>query len=340
MALAIALSTCFPPSSAEAAVAVELPNVQKKFADGSLALSPSSSEPASAPLSSATAKKVDVKTILQKSAKRAVGGGLSGSAASVLQVFSLMWLRTSMNYQYTTGLPLNTTLATLWSEGGVPRFYRGLPFALVQAPLSKFGDTAANAGVLALLDSFESTMGLPLFVKTASASVAAGLWRIVIFPVDTFKTTMQVRGAAGIPQVSDKVKETGPTVLYNGAIAASAATFVGHYPWFFTYNYLQEHLPPVEPGDTLMKLMRNAFIGLCASSLADSLSNSLRVIKTTKQTSEDSPSYREVVSGIIEKDGVRGLFGRGLATRLLTNGVQGMLFAVAYRFFEEQFFKK
>jgi hypothetical protein len=39
-------------------------------------------------------------------------------------------------------------MATLWKEGGIPRFYKGVSFAIVQNPLSRFGDTAANVGVL------------------------------------------------------------------------------------------------------------------------------------------------------------------------------------------------
>ena len=37
---------------------------------------------------------------------------------------------------------------TLWKQGGVRRFYRGLGPALAQGPLSRFSDTAANTGVL------------------------------------------------------------------------------------------------------------------------------------------------------------------------------------------------
>ena len=40
----------------------------------------------------------------------------------------------------------------LWHEGGIPRFYRGLAPALFQGPLSRFGDTAANTAILALLE--------------------------------------------------------------------------------------------------------------------------------------------------------------------------------------------
>jgi len=51
----------------------------------------------------ATAKipaEVDFKAILEKSAKRAVGGGKAGASAAVVQVFSLMWLRTAMNVSF------------------------------------------------------------------------------------------------------------------------------------------------------------------------------------------------------------------------------------------------
>ena len=40
------------------------------------------------------------KLIFDKAFNKAIGGGLSGSAAMVIQVSSLMWLRTTMNYQY------------------------------------------------------------------------------------------------------------------------------------------------------------------------------------------------------------------------------------------------
>lgn len=41
----------------------------------------------------------------------------------------------------------------------------------------------------------------------------------------------QVEGKSGLPKLAAKVRAGGPTVLYHGALAASAATFVGHYPW-------------------------------------------------------------------------------------------------------------
>jgi hypothetical protein len=216
-----------------------------------------------------------------------------------------------------------------------------LPFALVQGPLTRFGDTAANAGVLALLESYPD---LPLPLKTACASVAAGTWRVVLMPVDASKTAMQVEGQDGLGKLWDRVGESGPGVLYRGAAAQVAATAVGHFPWFTTYNILNQALP-VSSGDgsetalLLLSLARSAGIGLAASCVSDCVSNSLRVIKTTSQTAQLTAgrdlSYPEVVSLVVERDGIRGLFGRGLQTRLLTNAIQGALFSVLWKYFQQ-----
>jgi hypothetical protein len=135
---------------------------------------------------------------------------------------------TKVNYQYRNGTSFPVALRTLYNDGGVLRFYRGVLPALVQGPLSRFGDTAANTGMLTLLDSFDSTASLPVGVKTVSCSVAAALFRIVLMPIDTLKTTMQVTGK--MSSVTDKIKKSGPLVLWNGSVGAAAATFVGHYP--------------------------------------------------------------------------------------------------------------
>lgn len=302
--------------------------------------------------SSATATAaLDWSAIFQKAFKKAVGGGKAGASAAVVQVLSLMWLRTAMNYQYRYGGDLPAALKTLWSQGGIPRLYQGLPFALVQGPLTRFGDTAANVGILALLGSLEFTQAWPIPLQTAFGSAAAGLWRVVLLPIDSSKTAMQVEGADGLKQLWSKVLANGDLrPLYQGAVASAAATAVGHFPWFLTYNALNEALPVVDNGDTLLSLLRSAFLGLCASCVSDTCSNSLRVIKTTKQTAQlledyggnttvakelSWQEYQKVISIIVEKDGLQGLFGRGLKTRLLTNAIQGSLFSVLWKYFQQ-----
>jgi Mitochondrial carrier protein len=96
-----------------------------------------------------------------------------------------------VNYQYRTGTTFPVAMRTLYADGGLPRFYRGVVPALIQGPLSRFGDTAANTGMLTLLDSMESTQNLNIGIKTVSASAAAALFRIVLMPIDTVKTTMR-----------------------------------------------------------------------------------------------------------------------------------------------------
>lgn len=284
---------------------------------------------------------IDTKAVFGKAAKKALGGGKAGAAAAVVQVCSLMWLRTSMNYQYRFGGTLSSSLKELYSQGGIPRLYQGLPFAIVQGPLTRFGDTAANVGILALLESIPETAALPLPVKTAAGSITAGLWRIVLMPIDTSKTSMQVEGAAGLEKLKQRVIESGPSPLYQGALASAAATAAGHFPWFLTYNFMSDVLPVVnKEDDLLLFLVRSAVLGLTASCVSDCVSNSLRVIKTTKQTAglgddgKTEISYKEALDLVLETDGVAGLFGRGLQTRLLTNAIQGSIFSILWKYFQ------
>jgi hypothetical protein len=300
----------------------------------------------------AAAALVDWNAVIQKASKKALGGGKAGDLAVVVQVLSLMWLQTSMNYQYRYGGNLGSSLKTLWEEGGIPRLYQGLPFALVQGPLIRFGDTAANVGILVLLESVPETQSLPLALKTAIRSISVGLWRIIMMPIDASKTAMQVEGADGLKNLWGLAAAEGPAPLYQGAVVQAAATAVGHFPWFLTYNFLNDVLPQVSATDDLLLLLaRSAFLGFSASCVSGVSSNSLRVIKTTKQTTrlgkkDDDESleeqekskdisYGEIVKLIIEKDGLAGLFGRGLQTRLLTNSIQGAAFSVLWRDFQQ-----
>lgn len=101
-----------------------------------------------------------------------------------------------------------------------------------------------------------------------------------------------------------------------------------------------------------MWLLRLAFIGFIASIVSDSVSNSLRVVKTYRQVNEIKVSYskyfpsRNVIIGpsayhalaeaarqVVLEDGIRGLFGRGLKTRILCNGLQGLLFSILWKIF-------
>mmetsp|Transcript_19305 Transcript_19305/g.57191 ORF Transcript_19305/g.57191 Transcript_19305/m.57191 type:complete len:425 (+) Transcript_19305:35-1309(+) len=285
--------------------------------------------------------------VWEKAAKRALGGGVSGALASVAQVLTLMWLRTVMNYQYASAESISTSeaLRRVYAEGGgtlgggVRRLYRGLPFALLQTPLTRFGDTAANTGVLLLLADPSvfggATAALPVAVRTAIASGAASVWRIGLTPVDTLKSTLQVRGEEAYDLLLAKFRAEGAGVLFQGALASAAASFVGSYPWFLTYNALDERLPASPEGEVALRLCRSALLGVAASCVSDCTSNSLRVLKTRRQTAANSTSYLDAAREIVDEDGWAALFVRGLGTRLLVNALQAALFTVLWKTIED-----
>merc|ERR1712060_232603 len=96
----------------------------------------------------------------------------------------------------------------------------------------------------------------------------------------------------------------------------------------------REVLPPFD--FTYGKYARNAVIGFASAAVSDSISNSLRVLKTTRQTSLEPVGYLESAKSIIASEGYAGLFGRGLKTRILTNGLQGALFTIGWKAISEQ----
>jgi hypothetical protein len=290
--------------------------------------------------SDANGEKVDVNAVMKKALNRATQGGLAGASAMVINVCTLMWMRTTVNYQYRYGTSTTTALKTLYADGGIPRFYRGIIPALLQGPLSRFGDTAANTGVLAACEAFDSTRDLPVGVKTIFASMGAAAFRIFLMPIDTVKTTMQVEGKDGMSKLLKKFKATGPKAFYQGGGAAVSATFVGHYPWFFTNNTLEEMLPQAPPDEPLKKLGRRALIGFCSSAVSDTCSNSIRVCKVYKQASTEHISYPQVVRNVIKEDGLVGLFGRGLSTKIISNGFQGVMFSVLWKYMDDFLFPK
>ncbi len=186
------------------------------------------------------------------------------------------------------------------------------------------------------LQSLENT-NLHTGIKTMMGSFLAASWRVCMMPIDAFKTTLQVEGKNGINLLKNKIKMNGPQILFNGTVASTSATFVGHYPWFLTYNILNKKIPNYD--DNVKTLFRNGFIGFNSAVISDCCSNSLIINKTTKQTNKENLNYKDTVQLIIKEDGIQGLFGRGLKTRILTNGIQGIVFTICWKYFEKHYFK-
>ena len=82
-----------------------------------------------------------------------------------------------------------------------------------------------------------------------------------------------------------------------------------------------------------MELSRQALIGFCATLTSDTISNSLRVLKTYRQVHERNVGYLTAAKAVVAADGFLGLFGRGLKTRIIANGCQGVMFSVLWKLF-------
>lgn len=281
-------------------------------------------------------KNLSLNQILVRAGKRGLGGGLPGALAGVIQVLTLMWLRTTANYQSRYGTTFWQALKILHHEGGIRRLYRGLSFALIQAPLMRFVSTAANDGVEAFVASFEWTRNWGPGRTTILASIIVGCARIALMPIDTMKTVLQVDSAEGFRHLLRRVKAGKLAVLYQGSMVTAVSAITGHYPWFFTYNFLST----ADWVTRLIssKLLRNAAIGFVASIVSDTATNALKVIKTTKQAlgSKHNSSYLDVVRMIVAADGWKGLFGRALFTRIGTNALQSILFTIVWRGLSEK----
>ncbi|CAJ1406921.1 unnamed protein product [Effrenium voratum] len=278
---------------------------------------------------SVSVEKPSLGAVLALALQKAWRSGSAGFLAGTLQVLAFMWLRTAMNYQYKFGGTLREVLRKLYAEGGLLRLYQGLfPWAIFQAPLSRFGDVAANDLALVLVGHLFPQV--PVSLATFLGSLSSAAWRIVITPVDTCKTILQTDGSKGFAILKDKISKGGFSVLWSGWEGNYVANVIGNYPWFATMNMLQKSVP-IPPGN-FMKLVRSAFIGAIASSVSDVVANSIRVIKTKKQTSSENCSYVSAAQQIIDTDGVSGIFFRGLSTRVFTNILQSAFFTVLWKY--------
>lgn len=55
---------------------------------------------------------------------------------------------------------------------------------------------------------------------------------------------------------------------------------------------------------------------------------------------DPSITYLQCAQQIIAQDGIMGLLGRGLGTKLISNGIQGAMFSVLWKTIEPMLFPK
>jgi len=261
----------------------------------------------------------------------ALKGGLAGMVAGAFQVLCLMWLRTANSHQSYHGGSLSQTFGTLWAAGGVPRFYQGLSFALLQVPAARFGDAFAESVTLAMFGAHGQQV--PGFLTSMVVATIGSAWRLLISPLDALKTTAQVHGVDAKRALQLRTQHRGTADLWSGASASFVIIWVSSYPWWAVYNTVFEYWS--EPSDATMKIVHNGVAGMLASMASDVTSNSLRVLKIMRAANTDADKgtldhvgYLADAKGVLARDGVPGLLFRGLPARMLTGMCQGAFFSI------------
>eukprot|EP01038_Epipyxis_sp_PR26KG_P011848 gene11848-15854_t len=293
-----------------------------------------------------TAKPVVVRKlnrVLIQAKNKAWRGGLYGAFAGMLQVVLMMWLRTIINYQYRYHVSFNQAIIELYNDGGILRFYKGISYALIQGPLSKFGSVAANEGSKILVESYVLNSQFNDIISSALGTILSMIWRIILLPIDTCKTVLQVSGTLGFKNLCDRVLHGHILDLFQGSFATISLVLFSHYPWFYTHNLLDKIIKKADNNREI--ILRSSFIGFTSSVVSDICSNVIRIIKTLKQSmvtdlstntinsNVDAQvlSYQQLIITIYKNDGLTGLFGRGLSTRIIANGLQSIFFTVLWK---------
>ena len=104
---------------------------------------------------------------------------IAGMAAMGIQVLSLMWLRTTVNYQYRHGSSMTTAFKTLYKDGGVVRFYRGLAPALFQVLNVHLPRATSSAAMYIRLNLVSASRLLcRILTKLASCHASAAMHQL------------------------------------------------------------------------------------------------------------------------------------------------------------------
>jgi hypothetical protein len=174
-----------------------------------------------------------------------------------------------MNYQYRHGTSFTVATRTLYTEGGIRRYYQGIAPALFQglptnvhtdsliltmirpdfkirrhssqrwyscsAPIKPLPQRSPLANQDNICFSVVS-LCRPILHNRILICSSAAAFRMILTPIDTLKTTLQAQGARGTAILRRRIKANGIGSLWWGAFATAAATFVGHYPWFATVS--------------------------------------------------------------------------------------------------------
>ncbi|CAE6971920.1 unnamed protein product [Symbiodinium natans] len=195
------------------------------------------------------------KVCMDKASASALRGGVAAAVVQAICVPAFMWMRTVTNYQYRHGGRVLDVARRLYAEGGPRRFYRGVVPALVQSPILRFGGLAVNEGLL----SATANHSLSHTATAALSSAAATGLKILLMPLDAWQTAKQVNGQQGLALLMVEAKSR-PLSLWRGTAGCLTGTWIAHYAWCFTNNWLHDTLPVSAFGNSEMARQDMLFV--------------------------------------------------------------------------------
>lgn len=232
---------------------------------------------------------------------------------------------------------MTESFKALYRQGGMRRLYQGLPCALLNGPLIRCGSTAANSGTLNAFESNPTLRTVPISIQTFCATTLFVVWRVLLMPVDFLQTVFQVRGKGAISCLKSEYGTYGPRMFWRGSIGIGTNSFIGTFSWFGCFNTLQSTLAFYRNKDTPIstKTLQNGVCGLFASFASSICTNGIDVLKTHRQTGGGHTTYVTALRKIRETETFGQFWCRGLRPRLALDGLQGLVFSMLWKFFEE-----
>ena len=199
----------------------------------------------------------------------------TGITSSIIQVSSLLWLRTATIYQHKYGGSMINTINNLYKDGGILRFYGGYLPCLLVASTCKSSELYGYYSV--------KNLNLSLNNQSLYITTISNIGRLMVIPFDTLDTFYQLYGSKGYSLLKTKIKNNGLGILYNGSpiwlFNHSLSTFI----WFNTFKRLDNYTNNMYNDNIYIKNIKNGSIGYLSSICSDILTNPFRVIKTNKE---------------------------------------------------------
>ena len=253
-----------------------------------------------------------------------------GLITASTQISTLIWLRTIMIYQYEYNTTFNNTFKNLYKDGGLMRFYKGYIPSLIICNLCRFNDLNAYY----LMQQYDYS----IYTKTTYISLMSCMTRLLVTPIDNLDIHYQLYGNNGFKILKNKIYNNNFAILYNGSFMWANIHCLSTFTWFLTHEYLNTFYLKFNIFNSNQKC--NLFIeniyycvnGFTCYVLCDIITNTLRVVKLKKQTS--NKSYYNCIRQIYNNYNFNGFY-RGFHTRLLYQGIQNSLFVLLWKNLEK-----